>query len=109
MCQPRPDTLIPDVRAARAWWDKHQASWKADERWLYGKPSNPTHLTNLSKKHAGSFGRDILALLALANKAPLNIPAETWNQRKNQLLDTQTTAKPVAAKAATKPASARHA
>ena len=100
---------IPDIKAARSWWDKHQVVWKSDERWLYGKPCNPAHLTNLSKKHAGSFGRDIFALLALVNKSPLNIPAETWNLRKIQLLAAQATAKPAAAKAPAKSASARHA
>lgn len=100
---------IPDVKAARAWWDKHQAAWKADERWLYGKPTNSIHLTNLSKKYAGSFGRDVMALLALANKAPLNIPAETWSLRKKQLLDTQATVKPALPKVVGKKVSARHA
>lgn len=100
---------IPDIKAARAWWDKHQAAWKVEERWLYGKPTNPTLLTKLSKKHAGSFGRDVLALLALDNKAPLNIPAETWSLRKKQLLDTLAAVKPVAAKAVVKKVSARHA
>jgi hypothetical protein len=100
---------IPDIKVARAWWDKHQAAWKAEERWLYGKPTNPTLLTKLCKKHAGSFGRDVLALLALANKAPLNIHAETWSLRKKQLQDTQAAVKPVAAKAVVKKVSARHA
>ena len=100
---------IPDIKAARAWWDKRQAAWKAEQHWLYGKPTNPTLLTNLSKKHAGSFGRDVMALLALANKAPFNIPTETWSLRKKQLLDTQAAVKPVAAKAVVKKVSARHA
>ena len=108
---------IPDIKAARAWWDKHQASWKADERWLFGKPATAAHLTSLSKKHAGSFGRDVLARLELSNKAPLNIPTETWRARQTQLLDSSATvkpnpkqnAKPAAAKQASKPASTRHA
>ena len=108
---------IPDVKAARTWWDKHQASWKADERWLFGKPATAAHLTSLSKKHAGSFGRDMLALLQLSNKAPLNIATETWRARQSQLLDAQVNeksnvkqnAKPPATKQASKPASARHA
>ena len=33
---------IPDIKAARAWWDKNQTKWKADERWLAGKPATPT-------------------------------------------------------------------
>ena len=95
---------IPDVRAARAWWDKHQTEWKADERWLFGKPANTAHLAALTKKHAGSFGQDLMALLALSQKAPLNIPPEIWRNCQQQLLaDTMT------AQSTTKPASARHA
>lgn len=106
---------IPDIKAAQSWWEKHQSVWKAEERWLFGKPGNAEHLTNLSKKYAGSFGRDVLALLQLSNNAPLNIATETWRARQIQLLDTQATvkskpdAKPVAAKQAIKPASVRHA
>ena len=82
---------IPDIKAARAWWDKHQATWKEGERWLYGKPATTAHLTELSKKHAGSFGRDVMALLALAQKEPLNIPSEIWRTRQMQLYTDQTT------------------
>jgi hypothetical protein len=39
----------------------------------------------MSKKHAGSFGRDLMALLALAQMAPLNIPTEIWRARQMQL------------------------
>ena len=101
------------LKAARAWWDKHQATWKADESWLFGKPATSAHLTALSKKHAGSFGRDMLARLQLSNQAPINIPAETWRARQTQLLDAQVnekpTAKPAVTQQAKKPASARHA
>ena len=108
---------IPDIKAARAWWDKHQANWKNDERWLFGKPATSANLTSLSKKHAGSFGRDVLALLQLSNKAPLNIPTDIWRARQTQLLDAQLNkkstakqnAKPALIKQASKPASARHA
>ena len=108
---------IPDINAARSWWEKHQTVWKVDERWLFGKPATPEHLTALCKKHAGSFGRDVLALLQLSNKAPLNIATETWRARQIQLLDAQVNdqsnanpnAKPAAAKQAIKPASVRHA
>jgi hypothetical protein len=100
-------TQIPDVKAARAWWDKHQASWKAEERWLFGKPTAPAHLAAMSKKFAGSFGRDVLALLALAQKAPLNIPSEIWRARQQQLIADAVTAKPAAKPAM--PAKARHA
>jgi len=106
---------IPDIKAARSWWEKHQAVWKADERWLFGKPTSVAHLTAMSKKYAGSFGRDVLALLQFSNKAPLNIATETWRARQIQLLDTLATvksnpnAKPAAAKQAIKPVSARHA
>ena len=75
----------PDIKVARAWWDKHQATWKAEERWLYGKPATTSHLIAMSKKHAGSFGRDVMALLALAQKVPLNIPSEIWRARQMQL------------------------
>ena len=106
---------IPDIKAAHAWWDKHQANWKTDERWLFGKPATPMHLTALCKKHAGSFGRDMLARLELSNKVPLNIPTETWRARQTQLLDAQLNVKPkpnatpAAIKQASKPASTRHA
>ena len=78
---------------------KHQGNWKTDERWLFGKSANSAHLTAMSKKYAGSFGCDLLALLALAQKAPLNIPSEIWRARQQQLL-----ADKVAAQPATKPA-----
>lgn len=103
---------IPDVKAARAWWDKHQAKWKADERWLNGKPATPAHLTAMSKKHAGRFGRDLMALLSLAQKAPLNIPPEIWRARQMQRLAEQATAQATAkttTKPAAQPARARHA
>ena len=108
---------IPDAKVARTWWDKHQTNWKAEERWLFGKPATSAHLTYLRKKHAGSFGRNVLALLQLSNKAPLNIATETWRARQIQLLDAQVNdqsnanpnAKPAAAKQAIKPASVRHA
>lgn len=108
---------IPDFKAARAWWDKHQTAWKADERWLFGKHANPAHLTALCKKHAGSFGRDMLARLELSNKAPLNIATETWRARQTQLLDAQVNekatakpnAQPAVTKQASKPASSHHA
>ena len=99
---------IPDVKSARAWWDKHQTNWKAEERWLFGKPYSPTHLTAMCKKYAGSFGQDLLALLALIQKAPLNIPAETWHARKLQCLVAQPATK-AAAKPAAQPLKARHA
>jgi hypothetical protein len=99
---------IPDVRAARDWWDKHQAKWQAGERWLFGKPANAVHLTAMSKKHAGSFGRDLMALLALAQKAPLNIPTEIWRARQQQLLADKMAAQP-AAQATNQPAKARKA
>jgi hypothetical protein len=96
---------IPDIKAARTWWDKHQPNWKADERWLFGKPATTVHLTALTKKHAGRFGNDIMALLALSQKAPLNIPTEIWRARQQQLL-----ADKMAAQPATIPAAkARHA
>ena len=90
---------IPDIKAARTWWDKHQTGWKADERWLFGKPANTQHLAAMTKKHAGSFGRNLMALLALAQKSPLNIPAEIWRARQQQLL-----ADKMAAQSANKPA-----
>ena len=96
---------IPDIKAARAWWDKHQPNWKADERWLFGKPANTAHLTALTKKHAGRFGQDIMALLALSQKAPLNIPTEIWRARQQQLLADKMAAQPAARPAA----KARHA
>ena len=99
---------IPDVKAARAWWDKHQTGWKADERWLFGKPANAAHLAAMSKKYAGSFGHDLMALLALAQKAPLNIPSEIWRARQQQLLADKTAAQPPA-KSTVQPAKARHA
>ena len=99
---------IPDVKVARAWWDKHQATWKTDERWIFGKPATTAHLNALSNKHAGSFGRDIMALLTLAQKAPLNIPWEIWRERQQQLLADQAAAKP-ATQPAAKPVSKRHA
>ncbi|MBU0620630.1 MAG: hypothetical protein KJ795_02175 [Gammaproteobacteria bacterium] len=99
---------IPDVKAARAWWDKHQANWKTEERWLFGKPVTTEHLTALAKKHAGRFGHDIMALLALSKKAPLNIPSEIWRARQQQLLADKLSAQP-ATKPAAKPMSARHA
>ncbi|MDO8990759.1 MAG: hypothetical protein Q7U91_14135 [Sideroxyarcus sp.] len=98
---------IPDIKAARAWWDKHQAGWKAEERWLFGKPANAVHLAAMSKKHAGSFGRDLMALLALAQKAPLNIPSEIWRARQQQLFADKMAAQPAAKSA--QPAKARHA
>ncbi len=82
---------IPDIKTARDWWDKHQASWKTGERWLYGKPATTAHLTAMSKKQAGSFGRDVMALLALAQQTPLNIPAEIWRARQMQLYTGQKT------------------
>ena len=102
---------IPDIKAARDWWDKHQANWKADERWLFGKPATAAHLAAMSNKHAGRFGRDIMALLTLAQKVPLNIPWEIWRARQQQLLAKKLAAQAAtpAAKAATHPASARHA
>jgi hypothetical protein len=99
---------IPDIKAARAWWDKHQTNWKADERWLFGKPATTAHLIALTKKHAGRFGQDITALLALSQKAPLNIPTEIWRARQQQLL-ADTMAASTSAKPAAKPMSARHA
>lgn len=111
--EPIPDTLIPDVRAAHAWWKQNQTIWKTDERWLYGKPTTSAHLTALTKKHAGQFGCDLMALLQLSNQAPLNIPFETWRARQTQLLDAPINAKPNASKqtsqAATKSTSTRHA
>jgi hypothetical protein len=98
---------IPDVKFARTWWDKHQASWKAEERWLFGKPANTAHLAAMSKKYAGSFGSDVLALLALEKKAPLNIPTEIWRARQQQLLANSMAAQPSAKSA--QPAKARHA
>lgn len=80
---------IPDIKTARDWWDKHQANWKTGERWLYGKPATTVHLTAMSKKHAGSFGRDVMALLVLTQNAPLNIPAEIWRARQMQLYTEQ--------------------
>jgi hypothetical protein len=99
---------IPDIKAARAWWDKHQANWKAEERWLFGKPATTAHITALTNKHAGRFGQDLMALLALSKKAPLNIPSEIWRTRQQQLL-ADTMVAPSAAKPAAKPMSARHA
>ncbi len=95
---------IPDIKAARAWWDKHQPNWKADERWLFGKPATTAHLAAMSKKHAGRFGNDLMALLALSQKSPLNIPPEIWRARQQQLL-----ANKMAAPTAAQPAKARHA
>ena len=80
---------IPDIKAAQDWWANHQAKWKEGERWLFGKPATTAHLTTLTKKHAGQFGCDVMALLALANKAPLNIPTEIWRTRQQQLLAKQ--------------------
>jgi hypothetical protein len=77
---------IPDAKAAWAWWDKHQGNWKVEERWLFGKPANAAHLTAMSKKYAGRFGRDVMALLALAQKAPLKISPEIWRAHQMQLL-----------------------
>jgi predicted secreted protein len=85
---------IPDIKAARAWWDKHQSNWKADERWLFGKPANTAHLVALIQKHAGRFGQDIMALLELSQKAPLNIPSEIWRARQQQLLADKMAAQP---------------
>jgi hypothetical protein len=98
---------IPDVKFARTWWDKHQAKWKADERWLFGKLANTAHLAAMNKKYAGSFGSDVLALLALAQKAPLNIPTEIWRTRQQQLLASSTAAQPAVKSA--QPAKVRHA
>jgi hypothetical protein len=98
---------IPDVKFARTWWDKHQASWKAEDRWLFGKPANTAHLAAMSKKYAGCFGSDVMALLALAQKAPLNIPSEIWRARQQQLVADAMTAKPVAKPI--QPAKVRHA
>ena len=98
---------IPDIKVARAWWDKHQARWKADERWLFGIPATPAHLAAMSKKYAGSFGRDLLALLALTRKTPLNIPSEIWRVRQQQLLAEKMAAQPEAKPV--RPVKARHA
>ena len=87
---------IPDIQAARAWWDQNQARWKAEERWLAGKPVTVSHLQALSNKYAGSNGRDVLALLALAQQEPLNIASETWRNRQLQLLAGSADTKPVA-------------
>lgn len=107
---------IPDVIAARAWWDKNQTKWKTEERWLAGKPATPAHLQKLTKKYAASYGRDVMALLALVQKSPLNIASETWRARQQSLLAEMSAAKPVnksvvngAAQSTVKPASARHA
>lgn len=103
---------IPDVKVARAWWDKHQAAWKIDERWLFDKPATTAHLVAMSKKHAGRFGCDIMALLALSQKSPLNIPCETWRAQQQKLLAEQTAAQATtksAVKTTAKPASVRHA
>lgn len=104
---------IPDIKAAHAWWNAHQANWKSDERYLFGKATSPIHLTAQSKKHAGRFGCDIMALLALSQQAPLNIPDETWRIRQTHLLDAQATTKPHPKPAVSKPptqaASTRHA
>ena len=99
---------IPDIKAARAWWDKNKTKWKAEERWLTGKPATPTHLLAMSKKYAGSVGCDVMALLALAHKAPLNIAPETWRARQLQLLVEQFPAT-TSTQAASKPARTQHA
>ena len=99
---------IPDIKVARTWWEQLQANWKADERWLFGKPATATHLAAMSNKHAGRFGRDIMALLTLAQKAPLNIPWEIWRERQQQLLAEQSATKP-ATQTPVKPTGARHA
>lgn len=100
---------IPDTKAARAWWNKHQTQWKAEERWLCGKPATPAHLIAMCKKYAGNFGCDLTALLALAQKKPLNIPPEIWRARQQQLLaaSAQTTAKPDAQTTAKQPGARR--
>ena len=99
---------IPDIKAARTWWDKHQAAWKTDERWLYGKPTTAAHLTALSKKHAGRFGCDVVALLALSQKSPLNIPWEIWRARQQQLLAAKMTPQ-TEVKTPARPTGVRHA
>jgi len=67
---------------------------EADERWLFGKPANTAHLVALIQKHAGRFGQDIMALLELSQKAPLNIPSEIWRARQQQLLADKMAAQP---------------
>ena len=107
---------IPDIKAARTWWDNNQANWKTDERWLAGRPTTVPHLQAFTQKYAGSLGRDVMARLALAQKAPLNIASDTWRARQYQLLAEQSAAKPAnntaskpAGKAAAKPARTQHA
>jgi hypothetical protein len=102
---------IPDVKAAHTWWQHNQARWKTDERWLAGQATTPAHLTALTKKHAGQFGCDLMALLALSQQAPLNIPREIWRARQQQLLAAHTAASKPAAKVLAQPkaTSARHA
>lgn len=94
---------IPDIQTARTWWQAHQATWQPNERWLMGKPATPLHLKTMCKKYAGSIGQDIMDLLALTQKAPLNIPSEMWHARQMQLLDAQAVA-PVGAQATTRTA-----
>jgi hypothetical protein len=110
-----PPEPIPDIKAAHTWWQHNQPNWKACERWLAGQPASPAHLLEMTKKHAGQFGCDLMALLALSQKAPLNIPCEIWRARQQQLLAAHTaTAKPATKSAAKAPTqtqttSARHA
>jgi hypothetical protein len=103
---------IPDIKAAHTWWQHNQARWKTDERWLFGKSATSAHLIALSKKHAGQFGCDLLALMALSQKAPLNIPWEIWRARQQHLLAAHAQTPPAAkagSQATTKAMSARHA
>lgn len=92
---------IPDIKAAHTWWQQNQPNWKAGERWLSGQATPPAHLTHLTKKHAGQFGCDLMALLALSQKTPLNIPSEIWRAKQQQLLAAHPAA---ASKPAAKPA-----
>lgn len=77
---------IPDVQTARDWWAKQEPKWKEGERWIGGKPATPGHLHTLAKKHAGSDGIDLMALLALSQQTPLNIAPESWRMRQFGLM-----------------------
>ena len=75
---------VPDAQVAEAWWNKN--SGKQYDRWLCGELFSSTGVCRMLTEYAGMISNDLLDLLALSHKKPVQIGVYNWHDIRLQQL-----------------------
>lgn len=64
--------MVPDSETAHLWWTHHRTAW-GEQRWIMGQSCDTPRLIALCRDAAGETAVDLMDLLALRLKRPLNM------------------------------------